>query len=873
AGVDVVINTLPGDALQKGLRCLASGGRYIEIAMTALKTARAVDLSVLQDNQAFHSINLRGLLAASPQRFADYWAELNRLLAAGAVRPTIMRSFPFPQLAEAYRSLEDRGNIGKVIVDIPPQLRLQPARGVGRGECRPEACEDEPIAIIGMSGRFGRADDVHELWRHLAAGTDLTEEVSRWPLPVDDEDEPQRQCRRGGLLRDVDVFDPMFFNISALEATYMDPQQRLFLQEAWKALEDAGHTGDDIRGARCAVYVGCAGGDYQQLVRDGAPAQAFWGNTGSVVSARIAYHLDLHGPAITVDTACSSSLVAVHLACQALRAREADLALAGGVFVQSTPGFYRLANRAGMLSPSGRCHAFDASADGFVPGEGVGAVVLKRLADAQADRDNVYGVIRGSGINQDGATNGITAPSAASQERLERSVYDTFGIDPRQIQMIEAHGTGTRLGDPIEFEALQRTFVHYTAEKRFCALGSIKTNIGHAASAAGIAGLIKVLLALRHRQMPPSLNYSRSNPYIDFENSPFYVNVGLQTWETRSGASRCAAVSSFGLSGTNAHLVVAEGPSPMPPPSAPGYLIALSARTDSQLRMQAKRLVDHCRQTAVDCGPMSFTLLMGRRHFAHRLARVVRTAGELVDVLERWLANGGDPSVCAGSAQKVPAQAALEAFASEAIRSTCGAQSADEYRRALTTAGELHVQGCRIDFAPLFSSPGYQRIPLPTYPFAQERYWVAAAGATRERAPRPLADAILPLAASSTAVTVEHARDYLRAALAELLRLPPEALAYPSPITEFGVDSVLAMHLIRQVESGLQVTISARELVEHPSIEALAAVIAAKSHGGRAPDAGAEDAGDSSESPLQAFKNGRLDIERIKEMIEHGEAI
>ncbi len=280
-----------------------------------------------------------------------------------------------------------------------------------------------------MSGRFAQSLTVQDLWKHVSQGTDLIEKVSRWDLSEyysDSSQKGKKYCHYGSFLENIDQFDPLFFHISGREAVYMDPQQRLFLEEAWKALEDAGYTGERIEGHVCGVYVGCSHGDYQQLFQETPPAQAFWGNSSAGIPARIAYYLNLQGPAVAIDTACSSSLVAIHLACQGLRTEETELALAGGVFIHATPGFYLAANRAGMLSASGRCHTFDAQADGFVPGEGVGVVALKRLTRALADGDHIYGVIRGSGINQDGRTNGMTAPSAHSQERLERHVYETF---------------------------------------------------------------------------------------------------------------------------------------------------------------------------------------------------------------------------------------------------------------------------------------------------------------------------------------------------------------------------------------------------------------------------------------------------------------
>ena len=303
-----------------------------------------------------------------------------------------------------------------------------------------------------MSARFAKSPNIKELWKNLAAGADLVEEVSRWDLSRYYPDSAIGEyCRHGSFLDDIDRFDPVFFNISGLEANYMDPQQRLFLEECWKALEDAGYAGGEsavqrptmattIGERRCGVYVGWCGVDYGFLLGDNPPPQAHWGTTGSVIPARIAYFLDLHGPAVAVDTACSSSLVAVHLACRGLLAGEMDMALAGGVSIQTTPASFLTPNKGGMLSHTGRCYTFDERADGFVLGEGVGVVVLKRLADAVAARDNIYGVIRGSALNQDGKTNGITAPSARSQERLAREVYETFNIRSRTHR----HGRGPR---------------------------------------------------------------------------------------------------------------------------------------------------------------------------------------------------------------------------------------------------------------------------------------------------------------------------------------------------------------------------------------------------------------------------------------------
>ncbi|WP_336078347.1 SDR family NAD(P)-dependent oxidoreductase [Paenibacillus sp. 203] len=584
----------------------------------------------------------------------------------------------------------------------------------------------EPIAIIGMSGRFAGSDNVHELWNHLKNGDDLVEEVTRWDLSKYQEKHAS-YCNHGSFLGDIDKFDPLFFNISGLEATYMDPQQRLFLEEAWHALEDAGYAGTGMEGRRCGVYVGCAEGDYQQLLGEDLPPQALWGHMGSVIPARISYYLNLHGPAIAVDTACSSSLVAVHLACQSLWTGETDMALAGGVYIHTTPRCYLYGDRAGMLSRSGRCYTFDDRADGMVPGEALGAIVLKRLHEAVADGDHIYGVISGSAINQDGTTNGLTAPSQKSQERLEQNVYDTFHIHPEQIQMVEAHGTGTKLGDPIEYQALTRTFRKYTDKKEYCAIGSIKTNIGHTQIAAGITGMIKLLLSLKNKQIPPTLHFRSGNSNIQFADSPFYVNTYLQDWEVEPGVRRCAAVSSFGASGTNAHMVIEEAPQTERRHSEkPGYFIPLSARTSKQLRQQVEQLLAYCEQEPkADCGNMSYTLLLGRKHCNHRLACVARNQGELVMSLKKWLEKGSASQVYHSELHEKDQriQTSLKRYGDECIYNCQNASDTREYLELLTTIADLYVQGYSLDFECLFSNEQYSRIPLPTYPFAKEQYW------------------------------------------------------------------------------------------------------------------------------------------------------
>ncbi|WP_052410167.1 SDR family NAD(P)-dependent oxidoreductase [Paenibacillus durus] len=631
-----------------------------------------------------------------------------------------------PQRLEE-RPGEKQDHLDHSVETYPP---LSPA--AGRKVCLPETETMNPkedVAIIGISGRFPQSDNVHALWENLAFGKDLIEKVTRWDLSLY-YGEGASYCKYGGFLKNIDQFDPQFFNISGTEALHMDPHQRIFLEECWKALEDAGYAGESGESLKCGVYVGFNELDYRSLLGSHPAPQAFWGNASSVIPARIAYYLNLQGPAIAVDTACSSSLVSIHLACQGLWCGETDMSLAGGVFLQSTPGFFLASNRAGMLSPSGKCYTFDKRADGFVPGEGAGVVVLKRLKDALHDGDTIYGVIRGTAINQDGATNGITAPSAKSQENLLREVYDRFSIDPADIQMVEAHGTGTKLGDPIEYSALVQAFRGYTDRAQYCAIGSIKTNIGHAAAAAGIAGLIKVLLSLKHKQIPPSLHFKEGNEHISFAESPFYVNTEIREWTTPGKAKRMAAISAFGFSGTNAHMVVEEAPViERAAVRKPKYLIVLSAQTQAELRTQAERLIAYCRDNSgVSCWDMSFTLLLGRKHMNCRLTCVVRNQNELIKILDKWLEKGASTEVQVTELDNTFCeQPSLKRYGNECLQACSHTSDPAEYTEQLSASASLYLQGYELDFKLLFVNEPAGRIPLPVYPFSKERYWLDAA--------------------------------------------------------------------------------------------------------------------------------------------------
>ena len=568
----------------------------------------------------------------------------------------------------------------------------------------PSQASTRDIAVVGMAGRFGNAPDLETYWHLLETGGNCLVEMPtrRWPTMTG-------QRRRGGFLPDEDQFDPLFFRISPTEAAMMDPQQRLFLETAFHALEDAGYAEPTLSGSRCGVFVGAGAGDYAQRFRDAGLESnplGLMGNVTSILAARISYFLNLKGPSVALDTACSSSLVAVHLACESLLAGTCDMALAGGVAVISTPQFIGAMVEGGMLSPNDRCASFDAAADGFVCGEGAGVVVLKRLADAERDGDFVHGVIRGSAINQDGRTNGITAPSAPSQAALEAELYERIGTAPDTLTYIETHGTGTPLGDPIEVEALTSAFRRSTKRVGFCSLGSAKANIGHALTAAGLAGLLKLLLMLRHRRIPPMAGFNAPNPRIDFASSPFTVPTSASDWNP--AGPRRAAVSSFGFSGTNAHVVVEQAPERAPRRPAPGpFLFLLSARGPDALRTRAVELAEHLSRSGLDPDDAAFTLAVGRDHYPHRLAIVADDTVQLRARLQRWAAGDRDPSCLSGEARPDGPGPALLALGEQVAREPVT-------HDRLRILADLYVQGSAVHRN--WQGAG-RRTPLPVYPF------------------------------------------------------------------------------------------------------------------------------------------------------------
>ena len=618
-----------------------------------------------------------------------------------------------------------------------PQKRKSGSSGFKmdkKREHKPEDLSTKPteLAVIGMSGQFPGAGDVDTFWKNLCEGHDgIRKLTSKYLGP---EDLPGNAGYKwGGTLAERACFDPLFFNISPREAEAMNPHQRLILQESWKGLEDAGYNPRSLENTRVGIFIGAEPSNYARETLTGA--------SDALIASRLSYYLNLTGPAMVVNTGCSSSGTAIHLACDSLRNRESNIAVAGGVFAVMDQTILTPLLAVGMLSPTGQCHSFDESGNGMVLSEGVGIVVLKRLSDAIAAGDSIYGVIRGSGVNQDGASNGITAPNGAAQETLIADVYERYRVHPEEITYIETHGTGTKLGDPVEANALVQAFKKFTNNRHYCAIGSAKSHIGHTAASAGVIGLIKILLSLKYRKIPGLLHFKQLNPLIEFKDSPFYVNTQLAEWRSDNQQPLTAALNSFGHSGTNVHMVVqeyvektegrgrrAEGREQRAEGNGP-YLIVLSAKNEARLKAYAQSMLEYIksvlekeienRKSKIE--NIAYTLQVGREAMTSRAAFVATNISELADGLKTFMEGKKSIGNCwNGHIGKNKRR--IQIFDSDEDAKEMVAKWIAKGK--LGNVAELWVQGIAIDWDLIYGAVKPRRISLPTYSFAKNHYWL-----------------------------------------------------------------------------------------------------------------------------------------------------
>lgn len=603
-----------------------------------------------------------------------------------------------------------------------------------------EEISSKDIAIIGMAIKLPEANDIDKFWGNMGNGLDCVKEFP--DVRRQDADryisfryggDNSVKYRVGSYLEEIDKFDCRFFNISPKEASLMDPNQRLFLETAWEAIEDSGYGSKGLEGSETGVYLGYVSGlEYKQFVSEVEPSSAMasiTGNMAAVIAGRISYMLDLKGPSITVDTACSSSLVAVHLACMGLRNGDCEMAIAGSVKLSLLP--LQTAERFGIESKDGKTRAFDDNSDGTGMGEGVVTVLLKPFGRALRDKDRIYAVIKGSAVNQDGRSIGLTAPNAAAQERVILKAWKDAGIDPTTISYIETHGTGTNLGDPIEIDGITRAFRRYTDKKQFCAVGALKTNIGHLDNASGIAGMVRAVLALKQKEIPPILHFERPNSQINFEESPLYINKKLAPWKTAGFPRRCG-VSAFGLSGTNCHVILEEPPTSDEKEDRQDEgikVLTLSAKSPEALReliMKYKKMSQKENEQLLE--DICYTAATGRGHYEYRLALMLKDKEDFKSKIQKvedfditnssedWLFYGECKEEKSGENgdKRRDAQKMLRQFTEEGKNN----------KALLSEILKLYVDGVFLEWEEMYMGEDRKKTGIPVYPFERTRCWL-----------------------------------------------------------------------------------------------------------------------------------------------------
>lgn len=645
--------------------------------------------------------------------------------------------------ATAVDTEKDKGN-SEATVDFrkawsPKALKEETL--TGNGLSVENRFKDMPIAIVGMSGVMPQSDDLEEFWENLEKAennmvTTIPRDRWKWEDYYGDplEDANKTKAKWGGFMREIDKFDPMFWGISPVEASSMDPQQRIFLETVWHAIEDSGHKVSELSGTKTGVFVGAATRDYIDLMNQtGAELTGYSGSGTShaVLANRISYLLNLNGPSAPIDTACSSSLVALHRAIESIHTGSSEMAIVGGVQVMLTPAAFISFGSSGMLAGDGKCKTFDERADGYVRGEGSGAIFIKPLSKAEQDGDHIYAVIKSTAENHGGKVSVLTAPNPNAQADLLVDAYEKAGVDPTTVGYIECHGTGTKLGDPIEVQAMKKAFTELYKKhhknnpiKPHIGLTSVKSNIGHLETSAGIAGILKVLLSLKHKKIPALLHFEKRNSLIKIEDSPFYMVTKLTHWqavENEDGTvyPRRAGVSSFGFGGANVHIVleeyIADKPKPAIVPKGP-FVVVLSAKKADRLKAYVQKMLNYIDKNKVELSDLSYTLQLGRDVMDQRLAMVVSTVEELKAGFESFLKDQETTGLLHFNVKSKTGN--IEPLDDRTVQTDKLIE-----QRQLVELAKLWVRGIDVDWNLLYGQEKLNRLSLPTYPFARESYW------------------------------------------------------------------------------------------------------------------------------------------------------
>lgn len=739
-----------------------------------------------------------------------------------------------------------------------PAHNHDPASGKGFGE---------PIAIIGLNGRFPKANNREEFWKNLKAGIDCITEIpgERWPLEGFFHPDPEEAVAQGksyskwgGFLEGFANFDPLFFNISPREAQNMDPQERLFIQSCWAVMEDAGYTKEQITTrfhGRIGVFAGISKTGFDlwgpEFWKRGEPILPYT-SFGSVAN-RISYLLNLQGPSMAIDTMCSSSLTAIHEACRHLHDGSCDMAIAGGVNLYLHPVNYIMHCAKQMISKTNHCSAFG-DGDGFVPGEGAGCVLLKPLSRAEQDGDHIYAVILGSHMNHNGKTNGYLTPNLNAQRNLILENCQNCGVDPRTISYVESAANGSKLGDPIEVEALTKAFSRWTKDKQYCAIGSVKSNIGHTEAASGIAQVTKVILQFQHQQFVPSIHAEPLNPNLDFTNTHFYLQREPGEWKRpvlnldgkEHEFPRRAMINSFAAGGVNVNLILEEYISAPeiiinPGPAAAQRIIVFSARNPEQLQAVIQQMLEFViHHPELSLADFAYTLQVGREAMASRLAVVIKNREELIRLLKAYLNRAGDgnqtgtgftrarEALYTGNLENDDAR--MRDLLSGKIEETIIEQLLKE--NDFEKIACYWAQGGRIPWELFYKEEKARRISLPTYPFAGERYWFPASRREHRRESSvPPSTGFQPEEGEKFAIhtgksTIENIRNYIGNVLVKELKIPAAEIKFNKSLLDYGVDSIASLRLIHDLKEKYRLKLTGREILEFPTIESFAQYLA-----------------------------------------------